>query len=88
MTGNNKPVELRVFIETIEKSIGKKAEIISLGPQPGDVPQTYADISKAQRYLGFAPKTPLDVGLKIFAKWYMDEYIPLIGSSQSQSAPE
>ena len=68
--GNASPVKLSTLIETIEEVVGKKAEIERLPDQPGDVPITYADISKAQRLLGYAPQTPLAAGLDKFWAWY------------------
>lgn len=67
--GNNKPIELRALIEKIEQVTGKKAILNRLPQQPGDVPQTFADISKAQRLLNFAPSTPIEEGLENFYRW-------------------
>lgn len=68
--GNSSPVTLRTLIETLETVIGVKAEIESLPDQPGDVPITYADISKARRLLGYAPQTPFREGIAKFVDWY------------------
>ncbi|MBI5249860.1 MAG: NAD-dependent epimerase/dehydratase family protein [Desulfomonile tiedjei] len=70
--GNNDPVELMDFIETLERFAGLKAVMEMAPPQPGDVVATYADIRKAQVKLGFQPKTSLKDGLEKFVKWYMD----------------
>lgn len=70
--GNNHPVSLNKFIETIELVTGKKAKREVLPNQSGDVPATYADISLAQKELGFKPTTSLEDGLKIFVKWYKE----------------
>jgi UDP-glucuronate 4-epimerase len=68
--GNNKPVNLNQFIKTLEEITGKKANILNLPIQPGDVDTTYANISKAKRLFKWQPKTSLDVGLKKFVDWY------------------
>ncbi len=67
--GNSHPVRLSELIETIEKCLGRKARIERLPDQPGDVPLTYADISKAQRALGYRPTTKLEEGIRIMAEW-------------------
>jgi len=68
--GNNNPVALMRFIETIERALGKTARKEMLDMQPGDVPVTYADIDDLVADVGFRPSTPLDVGIKSFVKWY------------------
>ena len=69
--GCGNPVLLKDFIKTIEKNLGKKAKIVQKEMQPGDVSQTYADISKAKKLLGYNPKIKIDEGLKIFCEWYL-----------------
>lgn len=70
--GNHRPERLLDFIATLERALGRDA-IKQMAPmQPGDVAATYADISTAQRDLGFAPETPISVGLAQFAAWYKD----------------
>ncbi|WP_042348362.1 NAD-dependent epimerase [Bacillus massiliigorillae] len=72
--GNNKPVELIRFIETIEQLIGKKA-VIDLQPmQAGDVVETYADIDDLQATIDFQPKVTIEQGLKTFIDWYQSYY--------------
>ncbi len=72
--GNNKTVELNYFIEVIEKELNKKA-IKNLMPiQPGDVPETFADIEKAKKMLRYDPKTKIEEGIKQFIKWYREYY--------------
>ncbi|QQR85769.1 MAG: GDP-mannose 4,6-dehydratase [Flavobacteriales bacterium] len=67
--GNSATVMLKELIAAIETEAGAKA-IIDLQPeQPGDVPQTYADTSKSREHLGFAPSTPLAIGLRKFHEW-------------------
>jgi len=72
--GNNKSEKLTDFIAEIEKALGKKAEKIMLPMQPGDVPATYADIDASTRELGFAPTTPISVGIPKFIAWFKDYY--------------
>jgi len=72
--GHNQPVELLRFIEILENCLGKKAELQFLPSQPGDVPETYADIGDLIRDVGFQPKTSLEEGLPKFVAWYQDFY--------------
>ena len=72
--GNSKPVELNYFIELLEKEIGKEARKNFLPLQPGDMLETYADITKAKKILGWEPKTGIEEGVKKFVKWYRDYY--------------
>ncbi len=72
--GNNKSEKLTDFIAEIEKAMGKKAEKIMAPMQPGDVPATYADIEASSRDLGFAPTTPISVGIPKFIAWFRDYY--------------
>ena len=67
--GNSHPVALRDFIGAIEKIAGKKAMIKKLPTQPGDVPITFADISLAQKLLGFKPATSVEQGMKQTVAW-------------------
>jgi len=68
--GNNKPVRLNKLIKIIEKLLGKKAKRKLMPIQPGDVPITYANISKAKKLLGYKPKTKIKEGVKNFIEWY------------------
>ena len=72
--GNNQPVELLKFIETIEEKCGEKAEKIFMPMQAGDVVATYADVSDLMKDTGFSPATPLEVGIGKFVDWYRDYY--------------
>lgn len=67
--GESRPVSLSHLISAIEAALGKKALIHRLPPQPGDVDQTYADVSLAAAELGYQPSTPLETGLVQFVKW-------------------
>ena len=72
--GNNNPVELSTFIETIENALGKTARKEMLDMQPGDVPATYADIDDLINDVQFKPSTPLDTGIHRFVAWYREYY--------------
>jgi UDP-glucuronate 4-epimerase len=72
--GNNNPVQLTDFIAMLEKTIGREAKKNFLPMQPGDVPATFADVSDLSADVGFAPSTPLEVGLGRFVNWYRDYY--------------
>ncbi len=72
--GNNQPVELIKFIETIENCLGMKAQKDFLPIQPGDVPITYADVDDLVRDVGFKPSTSIEVGIEKFVDWYQDFY--------------
>lgn len=68
--GNNRAEDLMRMIGLIEQACGRKAEIELLPIQPGDVPETFADISAIQRDLGFQPATGIDEGVPAFVNWY------------------
>lgn len=70
--GNNKPVTLNKLIASLEDSLGIKAQIERFPEQPGDVPQTFADLTKAKEMLGYQPETELEAGLLKFASWIRD----------------
>ncbi|MGD9866886.1 MAG: NAD-dependent epimerase [Hyphomicrobiales bacterium] len=72
--GNNQPVQLMDYIAALEKLLGKTAEKIFLPLQPGDVPDTYADVEALTRDIGYCPKTPVEEGMKRFVAWYRDYY--------------
>lgn len=68
--GNNYTVSLSELISGIEKVTGKEAIIKRMPEQPGDVPRTFADISRAKKLLGYDPQTSIDEGLKLFYDWF------------------
>lgn len=72
--GNNKPEKLLDFVELIEKALGKSTQKIMAPMAPGDVPETYADITASREILGFNPVTPLADGIPRFIRWYRDFY--------------
>jgi len=68
--GNNNPVELMRFIETLEKALGKQAKKNLLPLQAGDVPATYADVADLEQEVGFKPQTSIEEGIGRFVEWY------------------
>jgi len=72
--GNNDPVELLYYIEVLEQCLGKKAQMNLLPLQPGDVPDTYADVEDLIRDTGYKPDTPVSVGVARFVDWYRGYY--------------
>ncbi|MFC1662964.1 GDP-mannose 4,6-dehydratase [Patescibacteria group bacterium] len=70
--GNSNTVTLNEFINIVESALGKKAKIKQLPMQPGDVNQTYSDITKAKQLLNFNPQTGFADGMNKFIKWYKD----------------
>jgi UDP-glucuronate 4-epimerase len=68
--GESQTVTLSRLIELLEQAIGKKAIIQRLPPQAGDVPLTYADITKSRRELGYAPKIKIEQGIPLFVEWF------------------
>lgn len=68
--GNNQPVELMTMIETLENSLGKPAIKEMMEMQPGDVPETFADIDALQQAVGFRPSTSIQDGISKFVDWY------------------
>lgn len=68
--GESRTVELRELIEILEKTLGKSARIERQPAQPGDVPQTFADITKARRLLGYNPQTQIEEGIGRFIEWF------------------
>jgi len=72
--GNNSPVELMQYIETIEKKLGKKAVKNLMPLQDGDVPETFADVEDLMREVGFKPATSIETGIGRFVDWYLSYY--------------
>ena len=69
--GESQTIQLKDLILAIENALGKKAKINRLAEQAGDMPRTYADISKAKKLLGYNPKTKLSEGLPKFVEWFL-----------------
>lgn len=76
--GNNQPEKLMDFISVLEKCLGKEAKKVFLPMQPGDVPQTYADVDDLIRDFGFKPATTIEEGLGAFAQWFKEYYKDVI----------
>ena len=72
--GNNKPVELLDYIAAVEKALGKKAEMELLPLQPGDVPDTFADVSDLVEQFEYKPNTSVEQGVASFVAWYRDYF--------------
>ncbi|HVI59235.1 MAG TPA: NAD-dependent epimerase [Luteimonas sp.] len=72
--GNHQPVELLRYIEVLEACLGRKAEKRLLPLQPGDVPDTYADVEALRRDTGYCPSTPIEEGVARFVAWYREFY--------------
>tara|TARA_B100000575_G_scaffold282576_1_gene274459 strand:- start:714 stop:1748 length:1035 start_codon:yes stop_codon:yes gene_type:complete len=72
--GNSQPVNLLNFIEVLENELNIKAKKNFIEMQPGDVQCTSSDIDNIKEWIGFSPSTPLNVGIKEFAKWYKSFY--------------
>jgi UDP-glucuronate 4-epimerase len=71
--GESKAVELNRLITLLESALGQKAVIEKLPPQPGDVRQTCADISKAEKLLNYRPQIPIEEGIGLFADWFREQ---------------
>ncbi len=72
--GAHTPVELLRYIELLETYLGKKAQLNLLPLQPGDVPDTHADVLDLKADTGYEPTTPVEVGVQRFVEWYCDFY--------------
>jgi len=72
--GNNQPVELLRYIEVLEQCLGRKAQRNLLPLQPGDVPDTFADVQDLVRDVGYRPDTSVETGVARFVEWYLSYY--------------
>jgi UDP-glucuronate 4-epimerase len=70
--GNNKPEELMTVVALLERELGRTAKKQYLPMQPGDVPETFADVRDLEREVGFRPKTSIEEGIRRFVAWYRD----------------
>ncbi len=73
--GESRTVELRELISLLEKALDRNAEIDWQPSQPGDVPQTFADITKARKLLGYDPQTQIEEGIQKFVEWFRSQSI-------------
>jgi len=75
--GESQTISLTELVASLEEALGKKARLLRLPEQTGDMKVTYADISKARKMLGYDPKTPFREGIRIFADWFkMNAFVP------------
>lgn len=72
--GSHRPIELMCYIDVLEQCLGRKAIKNLLPMQPGDVPDTYADVDALIRDVDYRPDTPIEVGVARFVEWYRDHY--------------
>ena len=72
--GNSNPAELLDYISVMESCLGRKAEMNLLPIQPGDVPETYADVTELFDYIGYKPGTTIEEGVRKFVRWYLEFY--------------
>ena len=72
--GSNRPIDLLRYIEVLEECLGREVEKILLPMQPGDVADTFADVSELIEDVGYKPSTPVEVGVRNFVAWYRDYY--------------
>ncbi|MDR2673976.1 MAG: NAD-dependent epimerase/dehydratase family protein [Opitutaceae bacterium] len=72
--GHNRPVEIRRFVQMLEKLLGKKARVELLPPRPGELPATCASLERIRAAVGFEPATPLEDGLARFVEWFKAYY--------------
>jgi UDP-glucuronate 4-epimerase len=70
--GNNRTVEVSHVVDLLEQEFGRKAKIELVPMQPGDVPETCADVDDLMRDVGFRPATPIEQGVRNFVAWYRD----------------
>jgi UDP-glucuronate 4-epimerase len=74
--GNQRPVALMRYIEVLEQCLGRRARKNLLPLQPGDLPDTWADVEGLARDMGYRPSTDLETGVKRFVEWYLEHYHP------------
>jgi UDP-glucuronate 4-epimerase len=86
--GNNNPVKLSAYIEAIEDAVGKKAIKEMLPLQPGDVPDTFADVSELVNKVGYRPATPVKTGVANFVSWYKSYFAAEMEPSMKSATGE
>lgn len=72
--GHHRPVEMRLFVQMLEALLGRTAQVELLPPQPGDLVETCADLTRVQAAVGYAPRIPLEEGLRQFVTWFRTYY--------------
>ena len=83
--GNQRPVALLHYIDVLERCLGRQARKNLLPMQPGDLPDTWADVEALARDVGYRPGTDLETGVKRFVEWYLGYYHPQ--SSRGDRSP-
>jgi UDP-glucuronate 4-epimerase len=68
--GNSHPVRLDYMVETLEKTLGRKAVRKHLASPPGEMPITYADLTKSRKLLGYQPSVGFEEGIRLFVEWF------------------
>jgi UDP-glucuronate 4-epimerase len=76
--GHNRPVEMRLFVQMLETLLGKKALVELLPPQPTEMVETCADLTKIRAAVGYEPRVPLEEGLRRFVAWFRAYYHPTV----------
>jgi UDP-glucuronate 4-epimerase len=76
--GHNRPVEMRLFVQMLETLLGQKAQIELLPPQPTEMVETCADLTKIRAAIGYTPRVPLEEGLRRFVAWFREYYKPTV----------
>ncbi len=84
--GNQRPVELLHLVRTIERCLGRSADIRLMPMQPGDVYETQARVDNLKQVTGYCPRFSIEEGIQRFVEWYLGEYLPL-GLSDSFHLP-
>jgi len=74
--GESQTIPLMELVTSLEEALGKKARLLRLPEQTGDMKVTYADISKARKMLGYNPKTPFREGIRLFTEWFRSNNLP------------
>jgi UDP-glucuronate 4-epimerase len=72
--GSNRPIDLLRYIEVLEQCLGAKAQCVMKPLQPGDVPDTWADVAELSEAVGYRPTTPIEVGVRNFVNWFREYY--------------
>lgn len=85
--GNHRPTELLVFLRAIENAVGRPAKVELLPMQPGDAPETFAEVDDLIAAVGFRPDTPIEVGVTRFVEWYRDYAANYSGSDFGSDEP-
>jgi UDP-glucuronate 4-epimerase len=80
--GHHRPVETLLFVRMLEELLGKKATVELLPPQPGDMFETCADLTRIEQAIQFSPKIPLEEGLRRFVDWFREYY--RLGSARTK----